>query len=1153
MKKLLSILVSLMLLLTMLPLGAVSVSAGTYGDLSYRIFNGEVTITDCSSTVYGWVFIPDTIEGYPVTAIDDEAFYDCASLTSVTIPSSIKKIGEDAFESITYAPNFTKVYIQDLAAWCAIDFDEYSDVLSGRALYVDDSKVTELVIPDTVTEISDYAFSGCTSIKTVVIGDSVTDIGEGAFEYCSNLQSVTMGSNVAYVQDYAFYTCKSLTDVCLSPSTRSVWDFAFAHCTALKNVCVPLRLTSIDRCAFYDCPALTNVIYAGQQTDRNAISINSEANDDIKNATWHYNNGLTYTFSGGNLTITGVHAAFGGALEIPATIQGYPVTAIGANAFEKTAITSVSLPESITAIETGAFWFCDTLTSITIPASVTSIGSDAFYGCSKLTDVYYGGTVEERANITIGSYNNPLLNATWHYALPKGLVYEIADGEVTITGYTDEIPAELVIPSTIEGYPVTTIGHDAFFECPLTAVTIPDSVTYIGSCAFSYTGIGSIVIPAGVTYIGDDAFHACNCTFEVAANNPNYSALDGILFNKDQTTIVACGMLWAYEYVIPDSVTTIGSFAFFGADIDSLIIPVSVTSIGYAAFATADVTDVYYGGTEEDRANISIGSSNDDLINATWHCAPPAGLLYEIAYGKVTITGYTDALPANVVIPDTIEGYPVTAIGNNAFLECPLASITIPDSVASIGFNAFRDCSSLTSITIPDGVPYIDNYTFSGCSSLTSITIPDSVTSIGWDAYSGCSSLTSITIPNSVTSIKNSAFSNCSSLVSVTLPDSVTSIGSSAFSNCSSLTSATIPDSVTSIGYSAFSNCSSLTSVTIPNGVTSINWGTFTGCSSLISVTIPDSVSSIGSTAFSNCSSLTTVTIPDSVTFIDVYAFQSCSKLTSITIPNGLTSIEKGVFSLCSSLTTITIPNSVTSIGYSAFGGCSSLTSVTIPNSTTSIGDFAFEQCSALTSVTIPDSVTKIGNSAYMWCDHLTDVYYSGTEADQATMTIGSANDYLLNATWHYHEHTYDHDYDMDCNDCGDTREVATPVTFGGNSVSEDVSGLAFKFDVTVKDMNVDITTAIYDNATVGGYKLLKMGAIVTNGISSVDIEAVYLCDLDTAADTASYAVRIINIPEANYGSEITATPYFILEIDGVATTVYGESQTATYNGCTNV
>ena len=391
--------------------------------------------------------------------------------------------------------------------------------------------------------------------------------------------------------------------------------------------------------------------------------------------------------------------------------------------------------------------------------------------------------------------------------------------------------------------------------------------------------------------------------------------------------------------------------------------------------------------------------------------AVPAGLKYSVSNGKVTITDYTGSA-TELVIPKTIDGYPVTRIGDSAFYGCTsLTSVTIPDSVTSIGYRAFYNCDSLTSVTIPDSVTSIGDSVFSSCYSLTSITIPDSVTSIGEYAFEGCSKLTSITIPDSVTSIGNNAFYYCTSLTNITIPDSVTSIGDSAFQSCDNLTGVyisdisawctinfkgyyanplwyannlylngnlvtdlVIPDSVTSIGEHAFYNCDSLTSVTIPDSVTSIGSSAFEDCSSLTSVTIPDSVTSIGSAAFFNCDSLTSITIPDSVTSIGGSAFKSCDSLTSVTIPDSVTSIGYSAFYDCTSLTSITIPDSVTSIGNQAFYNCNSLTSVTIGDSVTSIGNSAFSHCSSLTSITIPDSVTSIGNHAFRDCDSLTSV-----------------------------------------------------------------------------------------------------------------------------------------------------------------------------------
>ena len=375
---------------------------------------------------------------------------------------------------------------------------------------------------------------------------------------------------------------------------------------------------------------------------------------------------------------------------------------------------------------------------------------------------------------------------------------------------------------------VTSIGDSAFFDCTsLTSVTIPDSVTSIGEYAFyNCTSLTSVTIPNSVTSIGEYAFYNCTSLTSVA---------------------------------IPDSVTSIGEYAFSHCtSLTSVTIPDSVTSIGrYAFYYCTSLTSV----TIPDSVT-SIGE-----------------------YAFYDCTSLT-----SVTIPDS-----VTSIGDFAFSYCEsLTSVTIPDSVTSIGWHAFDGCTSLTGIWVAEGNSHYasdasgvlfnkDKTTLVQCpGAFAAYTIPNSVTSIGADAFSYCRSLTSVTIPDSVTSIGESSFYKCTSLTSVTIPDSVTSIGYKAFGSCESLTSVTIPDSVTSIGDGAFSCCTSLTSVTIPNSVTSIGDSAFYDCTSLTSVTIPNSVTIIGVAAFSCCTSLTSVTIPDSVTIIGGSAFFDCDNLTDV-------------------------------------------------------------------------------------------------------------------------------------------------------------------------------------------------------------------------------------------------------------------------------
>ncbi len=391
------------------------------------------------------------------------------------------------------------------------------------------------------------------------------------------------------------------------------------------------------------------------------------------------------------------------------------------------------------------------------------------------------------------------------------------------------------------------------------------------------------------------------------------------------------------------------------------------------------------------------------------------------------ITGIGTCEDTDMVIPEKNDGYTVVGISDEAFVNCnSLTSVTIPDSVTSIGQMAFEYCSSLASVTIPDSVTSIGSYAFDNTAYYNDSSNWENgnVLYIGNHLIEAKYSISgSYSIKDGTLTIADSAFEGCSNLTSVSIPDSVTSIGSSAFSYCSSLTSVTIPDSITSIGEWVFGECSSLKSVTIPDSVTSIGSSAFSGCSSLICVTIPDSVTSIGSHAFYRCLSLTTIEVDenneyycdvDGVLFTKdmktLIQYPACNKITSYSIPNSVISIGNYAFLYCSSLTSVTIPDSVTSIGDWAFDSCSKLISVTIPDSVTSIGERAFYSCSSLTVMevdenneyycdvdgvlftkdmntliqypagnkatlySIPDNVTSIGEWAFLYCSSLTSV-----------------------------------------------------------------------------------------------------------------------------------------------------------------------------------
>lgn len=594
-------------------------------------------------------------------------------------------------------------------------------------------------------------------------------------------------------------------------------------------------------------------------------------------------------------------------------------------------------------------------------------------------------------------YGNKGTNDTITTLYPANEIPAYAFGSKSYTNGNNKLQSLEMSSSTL------SIGNYAFQYCSaLSSMIIASSVVSIGNSAFySCTGFTSFYIPVAVTHIGNSAFLGINCTIHVDPGNSAFSDINGILFNKDQSTLIKYPSYYGSSYTIPTTVDSISNLAFFGCNsLNDVTIPTTVTYLGNQAFSYCrGLTSMFVPASV-----ISMGSyvflASSCLItvdNNNPNFSSGDGLLFDKLKTKL--------------------------------IQCPTSKTgiyDIPASVTSLGYLAFQNCTSLTSVTIPSSITNIPSSTFNSCTGLTLMTIPASITAIGTSAFYNCSGLSTLyALP--ITPIVLSSTSNVFYNVNKTSCTLYVPVGSKAnyqsatlwkdFQNIVevSTTPGQISKTVNVISAGTLASLLSagdritLTNLTVTGSIDASDFRTMrdlipnltdldltdativaysgtkgtdptlgTANGTYLANAIPQHAFDIGSPYVGN-RNLKYVKLPLSTTSIGSYAFVSCYALKNISVPTTISSIGSSAFSSCRALDSFKIPDSMTTISDQSFCG-TGLRSVIIPQNITSLGYQAFSICDSLTTVSIPNSVVSIPSMCFSFCPNLASVYvYNST------------------------------------------------------------------------------------------------------------------------------------------------------------------------------
>ena len=759
-----------------------------------------------------------------------------------------------------------------------------------------------------VTKLAEKAFNS-TGIKTATVSGNIILDGTTTrhFGWSKFLNRVVLEEGFTRISTMMFDGCIALTSIKLPTTLTRIDDCAFKG-SGVKNLVIPNNVSFIDRSAFATKSLKRIYIGSGMQgVETEAFALNAsntcegltkiylpwskETEINFKNPSYNYNdelicydcildeNGLVYAPSGDGYICVLCDERVPDVV-IAEKINGKPVKGIGADAFLN----------------------CKSLVSITVPSSVETIGTYAFTGCDNLTDIYIDSPKNQISGANWGAPNTTTIHylSSLSYTLSDDGTYYICSGIGSIED------TNIVIKSTHRGLPVKEIGEYAFTDTAITSVVIPSSVVTINTAAFMYCySLTSIIIPDSVKNIESSAFY--NCQY-----------LNNIILGK--------------------GLQTIGASAFRAAQCKKIIIPSNVINIGENAFNNSHIEEIYVEKFENQISGAPWGAT-DALVTYKYltEVTTEDGLVYRVNddFSTFSLAKNTNKSIENAIVASTIYEFPVTVIDAVVFQYSDnLKTVTVPNSVITIGYRAFAVCPLLASVSLGSNIENIEEGAFLSCPTLDNITIPNKVTVLNKDLFTRCTSLKNITLPEGLIEMRDSVFYKCESLESIVIPDTVQSFEKDIFNGCVKLKNINIPDQITIIAKGMFYQCQALQSITIPNGVTSIENGAFYQCP-FINITLPNGLLSIADSAFMSCHNLESISIPNSVNIIGDTAFFDCISLKYVIIDCNL------------------VGSQLASIGQQAFYGCSSLIYIDIPYTTTTIGQMTFKNCTNLRSITI--------------------------------------------------------------------------------------------------------------------------------------------------------------------------------------------------------